>query len=191
MQWRDVEEHLSGALGAAVQVRAVTRPAAEAELTPGERAQLPAGGRRHDWLLGRAALKLLLGGGDTSGIRFPDRCLSLSHAAGRGVAACCAGDQAGVGVDHEGWRRVDPRVTRFFLQDHERGTDDLLRLWTVKEALYKAAPDNARTTFLDYATADPGAMAGPAVDRSGRHFRYASIPVRSGWVTVAVCDGPV
>lgn len=37
---------------------------AVADLTAGERAQMPAGGRRHDWLLGRAAVKLLLGGGD-------------------------------------------------------------------------------------------------------------------------------
>lgn len=191
MRWHEVEGELSAALGAAVQVRAVSRPAAVTELSPGERGQLPAAPlRRHDWLLGRAALKALLAGGDTSAVRFPDRCLSLAHAAGRGVAAACRGDQAGVGVDYEGWRRVEPAVARFFLQDHEGAGTDLLRLWTVKEALFKATPDNAGAAFVDYALADPDAGAGEATDRSGRGFRYASVPVPSGWLTVAVCDGP-
>ena len=179
------------ALGAAVQIRAARRPAALAELSAGERAQLPCTGRRHDWLLGRAALKALLGGRDTSGVRFPNRCMSLSHAAGRGVAASCAGDQAGFGVDYEGWHGMDPRAAPFFLGDHERDGADLLRLWTVKEALFKATPDNAGVAFLDYTVAEAGALEGAATDRSGRGFHYASAAVPSGWLTVAVCDGVV
>ena len=191
MQWRDVEGQLSASLGATVAVRVVSRPVALADLSAGERAQLPrAAGRQQEWLLGRAALKHLLDGGDTSGVRFPDRCLSLTHAAGRAVATSCRGDQVGLGVDYEGPRPVDHRVARFFLQDHERDGADLLRLWTVKEALYKATPDNDQVAFVDYAVVDPEALAGAAHDRSGRAFRYASAHVGSGWVTVAVCHGP-
>ena len=191
MRWRDVEEELSVALGAAVQIRVARRPAALADLSAGERAQLPATGRRRDWLLGRAALKALLGGRDTSDVRFPNRCMSLSHAAGRGVAASCCGGQAGLGVDYEGWHGMDPRAARFFLGDHERDGADLLRLWTVKEALFKATPDNAGVAFLDYTVAEPGALEGGATDRSGRGFHYASAAVPSGLLTVAVCDGLV
>ena len=192
MRWRDVGRHLSIGLGVAVHVHAVSRPVAVADLSTGERAQLPSAARRQqEWLLGRAALKKLMNGGDTSGIRFPDRCLSLTHAAGRAVAASCRGSQAGLGVDYEGWRTVDPRTARFFLQEHEeRDGADLLRLWTVKEALYKATPDNGQVAFLDYGMMSSEARAGAAVDRVGRNFRYASAPVASGWLTVAVCHGP-
>lgn len=191
MRWRDVEERLSVELGATVQVRAVSRPAPVAGLSRGERAQLPRPARRrHEWLLGRAALKQVLDGGDTSGVRFPARCLSLTHSAGRAVAASCRGTQVGLGVDYEGSHPVDPRAARFFLQEHERDSADLLRLWTVKEALYKATPGNGRVAFVDYGVADPEGLAGVAVDRFERDFRYASAPVPGGWLTVAVCDGP-
>ena len=56
------------------------------------------------------------------------------------VAARCDGDQDGLGVDFEGWRPMDPRIARFYLHPDERG--DLLRLWTVKEAVFKATPGN-------------------------------------------------
>lgn len=161
------------------------------ELTVGERAQFPGGLRRGDWLLGRAALRLVLDGSDTSAVRFPNRCLSLTHAGGRAVAAACAGEQAGLGVDYEGWRSVDPRTTRFFLHDHEADGADLLRLWTVKEALYKSTPDNAAAVLLDYHVVDPGATTGVATDRAGRRYRYASSGWSGGWLSVAVCDGSV
>ena len=159
-------------------------PAPVTTLTPGERAQLPDGPRRHDWLLGRAALKAH-GIGDTSTVTFPNRCLSLTHSAGIAVAARCEGDQAGVGVDLEAWRTMDPRAARFFLRPEEQG--DLLRLWTVKEALFKATPDNAGMALVDYALAHPEAHEGLATDRLGRTFEYQSRRRPEGWLTIAVC----
>jgi len=172
---------------------AVSTPVSVSDLTPGELAQVPEGLRRTDWLRGRAALKLLLGQeSDTSTVTFPHRSLSLTHAAGWAVAAGCDADDGGhigLGVDFEGGRRVDPRAARFFLRPHERG--DLLRLWTVKEALFKATPDNGGAMLLDYEVADANALAGTASDRSGRRFRYTSAPLRQGWLTIAVGDAHV
>jgi len=185
MRWRDE------ALGIPVELAATRSPAAVSDLLPGERAQLPDGIRRGDWLRGRAALKLLLGLVDTSTVVFPHRALSLTHAAGLAVAARC-GDgagQVGLGVDFEGWRPMDPRAARFYLRDGEQG--DLLRLWTVKEALFKATPDNHRATLLDYEVTDPAARAGTATDRTGRGFRYSSTCLRQGWLTIAVCGASV
>ncbi len=181
---------MSAVLGVGLEVRTASQPVSVADLSPGERAQLPEGRRGHDWLLGRAALKQLLDGADTCRLSFPHRCLSLTHAAGVAVAARCR-DAAGVGVDYEGWRTVDPRAVRFFLQDHERHGADLLRMWTVKEALFKATPHNDGAVFLDYAVADPTALAGTATDGTGRTFRYVSGRLPHGWLTVAVCDAPV
>ena len=191
---------MAAGLGAPIVLRAATSPADIEELSVGERHQLSeAGGlRRRDWLLGRAALKQLVEGGDTSGVRFPHRCLSLTHSAGVAVAARSDGDQAGLGVDLEGWQAPDPRITRFLLGERENerhragGTpSDLLRLWTVKEALFKATPDNAKVTFLDYELLEPAALVGEAVDRRERKFRYVSGALAEGWLTVAVCDAAV
>jgi hypothetical protein len=171
MRWADIE------------LAEATTPAPLAQLTAGERALLPTGERRHDWLLGRAALKAA-GVGDTSTLVFPHRCLSLTHSAGVAVAARCDGDQAGVGVDLEAWRTIDPRTARFFLRPGEAG--DLLRLWTVKEALFKATPANGGVALVDYEVDDPSALEGTARDRRGRAFEYLSRRRPDGWLTVAV-----
>jgi hypothetical protein len=167
-----------------VDLAVATEPAPLAALSLGELARLPDGPRRHDWLLGRAALKAS-GVGDTSTVAFPNRCLSLTHSAGVAVAARCDGDQAGVGVDLEGWRRIDPRAARFFLRPEERG--DLLRLWTVKEALFKATPANAGVVLVDFALEDCDAAGGTAHDRHGRTFDYLSRRHPEGWLTIAIC----
>jgi hypothetical protein len=183
MRWRE------DALGVVVELAATTSPVAVDALTVGERAQLPDGPRRGDWLRGRAALKALLDDDDTSTVAFPHRRLSLTHSAGMAVAARCDEGQDGLGVDFEGWRTIDPRAARFYLHDHEQG--DLLRLWTVKEALFKATPSNGGAMLLDYRVADPCLLAGDAVDRGGRRFRYASRRRGDGWLTIAVCGAAV
>ncbi len=193
MRWHDeVADDISGRLGVEARLAFATTPATPDDLSPGERAQCPAGLRRNDWLLGRAALKRVLGGGDTSHLRFPSRSLSLSHAGGLAVVVQVDGGQAGVGVDYEPWRVVDPRTARFFLGPHDRerarGEADLLRLWTVKEALWKATPQNLGATLVDYETDDDAEAAGGAVDGRDQVFRYASRSVDGGWLTVAVCD---
>ncbi len=191
MRWPEVADELSGRLGVVVRLAPATTLASLDELTAGERAQLPVGLRRADWLLGRAALKRLLGGADTSGVRFPHQGLSLTHAGGLAVGAQVDGDPGGVGVDYEPGRAADPRTARFFLRARERertSDDDLLRLWTVKEALWKATPGNRAATLLDVEVADPAAPEGGAASGGGRAFRYATRPVRGGWLTVAVCD---
>src|SRR5688500_8593893 len=74
----------------------------------------------------------------------------------------------GVGVDIETGRRPPPRMARFFLTRKERrclgqpSPEQLLRLWTVKEALFKADPLNHRRVLADYALDDPLADAGCA-----------------------------
>ncbi len=145
--------------------------------------------RRQDWLLGRAALKGVLDGADTAGMTFPHPELSLTHAGRIAVAVAAEGEQVGVGVDFEPDRQTDPRMARFFLHEHERVDHDLLRLWTVKEAMLKATPDNDGAQLLDYHLHDPAAATGSATDRRGHTFRYRSTRLAEGPLTVAVCLG--
>jgi len=148
---------------------------------------------RQEWLASRAALRALLGDGqDTSGLVFPHPALSLTHAGGLAVAVRADGAQVGVGIDFEPWRPdVDLRVARFFLTPSEQagagGAQALLRLWTIKEALYKATPDNAPLVMIDFELTDPGATSGEAIGPRGELLRYAGVEVSLGHLTVAVC----
>jgi 4'-phosphopantetheinyl transferase EntD len=151
-------------------------------LSPGERAALQglkAERRRDSWLRGRAALKALLGDIDTSTLRFPHPELSLTHTEDVAVAVACEG-AAGVGVDLE-LRTPSERAARRFLSEAEfaaaGGSDGWLRLWTVKEACFKADLQNKGRTILEYAVQDP-------------RFRHASVRVFGGWLTVALAVAP-
>jgi 4'-phosphopantetheinyl transferase EntD len=201
-------------LGVPVRLTAATRPLDPAQLTDAEACRwrsLPAGPRRTEWLLGRRALHLLLEvlgrEGDSSGLSFPHPGLSLTHAggiavaagvdtaaAGAGVAVC------GLGVDYEPRRSsVDSRLARLFLDTTEqawvdrfgaRGRgDEIMRLWTVKEALFKATPDNRDVTVAAYAVEDPaathGAARGPCPSAS--ELGYASVDLPTGFLAVALC----
>ncbi len=195
MRWPDpaaAEAALSTELRMQVRLRTATVPLAIDELSAGERRvwdRLPdEGPRRTDWLLGRAALKPLLPGADTAAVAFPHRRLSLSHSGPMAVAVSVGGG-VGVGVDLETREGADPRTARFFLHDDQQARDphDVLRLWTVKEALFKATPDNAGGRLFDYRVADARVETGTATNVAGRTFRYASGLLDRHRLTVAVC----
>lgn len=201
-------------LGVRVRLTAATRPLDPSALTDGEAGRwrsLPAGPRRSDWLLGRRALRLLLHvlglEADSSTISFPHPGLSLTHAGGIAVAAGVdTGAEGlgravwGLGVDYEPHRSsVDPRLAGLFLDTREQAwagrfrrrgrRHEILRLWTVKEALFKATPGNGGVTVAAYAVEDPaashGAARGPCPP--GSELRYASIDLPAGFLAVALC----
>lgn len=195
MRWPDIgaaQAAVSDALGLTVTLRLVRRPLAPAELSAGERgiASRLGGQRLESWLLGRAALRAVLDGADTTRATFPAPGLSLTHGANLAVAARCAARAGGLGVDFEGWRPVDPRTARFYLADgeHADAAVDLLRLWTVKEALLKATLDNRAegAVLLDYRVDDVGDVVGTATDGRGRRLRYVAGYLPEGPLAVAV-----
>ncbi|MGQ0743842.1 MAG: 4'-phosphopantetheinyl transferase family protein [Acidimicrobiales bacterium] len=123
----EVAEWASAALGWEVRLAMTTDGLAPGNMTAGERRQFQvfdSPQRRADWSRGRAALKNLLGGADTSTVTFPHPWLSISHSGSVAVAAALPGlgDAAcgpGLGVDYEASRSVDDRAIRFFLHPHE------------------------------------------------------------------------
>lgn len=113
-------------------------------------------------------------------VAFPHPTVSLTHAGGLAVAVCTEGT-AGVGVDHEPWRAVDPRMLRFFLTPDD-APGDPLRLWTVKEALFKATADNGSYVLTDFTVVDGSTGRGPR----GEHLTYATTDLPTGPLTIAV-----
>jgi len=103
----------------------------------------------------------------------------------------------GVGVDLETNRSVHPDTARFFLTEGEQewlkslgrpdSSEDLLRLWTVKEALLKADPETGKM-LGDYAIEDPSQWTGNAYpkDRKFLRFRYSSLQVDGGFLSIAI-----
>jgi acyl carrier protein len=125
---------------------------------------------------------------------------SVSHTEEVSVAAAAIGSRARIGIDLEADRPADPRTGRFFLNDHELawlGTAaarqaEHLRLWTVKEALFKSDPGNADTVLLSYRLADPAARSGYARrEPGGVLFGYGSARLGERHLSVAAClPGP-
>jgi phosphopantetheinyl transferase len=202
-----IDSHLAeaaaGFLGVDLVIAVCREPLPADTLAPGEKRRLDSfrhSGRREDWLRGRGALKGLLRElgrpEDTSDLAFPHPRFSLTHAAGAGIAAGIRGDRAfGLGVDFEAPRRLRPETERFYLDPRERkalagfeGERDALRLrlWTLKEALFKADPENKGRVLRNYRLrnplADQGVAEGPDADWI---FRYVSVAFESGFLSVA------
>ncbi len=203
-------EHLAREFGAALggdfAIAVRRQPLDPRDLTQGERLRFEAfthAARREEWLRGRHALKALLqlrhADPDTSRIRFPHPTLSLTHAAGLALAAAAHNPQMrGLGIDYEALRPMRLESMRFFLQDAEQKSltppvtpTALLRLWVVKEALFKADLDNARRGLRHYRLENPHAGSGAAKYTDGTMittFRYASLEWGGGFVCLAVAE---
>ena len=135
-------------------------------------------------------------------MKFPQHSYSISHC--RETVFCAlATDRRihGLGVDLELDRAIPPTADRLYLSEREQrileagsaySNTDLLRVWTVKEALFKADMENRRRGWLfSYECFDPCRISGRAWVRSkpaANRFRFASIPFRSGYLSLAVND---
>jgi phosphopantetheinyl transferase len=198
-----IERLVSGALGVEVAVVVAREPAPAEDLTAPERARLaafPTQARQDEWRLGRAALKGALRAigetPDTAAIELPHRRVSLTHSGGVAIATATRDASAGrIGVDLEVDRAPRMAMARFFLQPREEAwvcalpaserARALLRLWTIKEAVFKADPGNASATLRDYRLDSPGESPGGAA-RGGARFAYVETTWERGSLAVAV-----
>ena len=162
--------------------------------------------RYFDWILGRSALKKVFEhlnkSIDVTKISFPNEYFSISHtkdcAVAIGILNSCESSN-GVGIDLELNRKVDVKHTRYYLSKYEsdlvNSNDDLLRLWTVKEALFKADPNNDGGILKYYNVKNPKTLKGEAINKKGDTFYYNSIKnpadkflggKRGGWMSWAI-----
>lgn len=152
-----------------LDVAFATEPLDPDDLEPAERARYEAlptfGPRRIDWLRGRRALRSVHG---------PHR--SLSHTSGLAVAVAA---RQPVGVDIE-VRQPSERGRRFFVRPDDTPAD-LLHVWTVKEATFKADPDNAGRILRDYRL-DGSVSIGP----DGSSYDHVTTPLTGGLLSIAV-----
>ena len=94
---------------------------------------------------------------------------SLTHSGDVAVAVAVPPDvrTIGIGIDLEHDRPIKPGMVRLICSEHERAwlaslpaerqAAEVLRLWTAKEALYKADPAQGDAIVAEYSLAHPGA----------------------------------
>lgn len=124
---------------------------------------------------------------------------SLTHAGGQGFALALRNSSyRGVGLDFEVWRDLDGRHQRLMLTRRENAlvgnasSRDLLRIWTVKEALFKADCNGQQRWVTSYELDQPARRTGTArVVNQGRvrRFRYLSLELPGGILSAAFALG--
>lgn len=124
----------------------------------------------------------------------------MTHSGRYAIAAGCKNTNQGIGIDYEVGRYPRNEAARFFLTSDEMDSlnnldesskkSHLLRLWTVKEALFKSNPENGNTWYTEYILKNPLAAAGEAFcPVSDKHFRYASIKTEKSYISLAIHKG--
>lgn len=164
--------------------------------------------RKQSWLRARCALKSLMKSvgdqTDTSLVPLPDKRYSISHADDIAVAVARLDDNPqGMGVDLEKCRSLKSGAERFFLNATEKEwldtcnaaqrDDERIRLWTVKEAVYKSDCIAQDGVFKNYSMESPadhfGNVRHDTEQGAIRSFRYASTRLsKELWLTVSLLE---
>jgi len=162
--------------------------------------------RRHSWLLGRAALYNLssiskLNFNEIALTKFPSPIISLSHTDALAVAvACPAGAQLGVGLDVQSHREIPLKSLRLFLTSNELKSFEgfqeedkqqkALLIWTQKEAVFKATPQNDNVLLSAFELNDLGSLENNASFLAGGlSYRVKSWIFSKVTISVAFCVG--
>ncbi len=189
----NLSEVFSVALHRPVVVIATQSPLSIEDLTPLElkyfALHVENSPREGSWLKGRNALRQVLSACDdivdTTEVTFPNLRYSLTHSGEWALAAgLLEAPFKGLGIDYQTGKPPSDKALRIFLTPEEQincQSQDRLRLWTLKEALFKADMNNTQTRFVDYVIHDIPTLAGETND-----FRYASVAVLDGWVSLAI-----
>lgn len=200
-----LESTLGTPLGLHLRMRMASGPVREENLSTPARLRFESvkgTPRESAWLLGRRALETLhteVGDcPDIETLEFPNPRFSLTHSADVALAvADTSGALGGIGIDLEMGTRIQAAAARFFLTRREqdwvqrqpagRRSHHLLRLWCVKEAVFKANPENPGTVLGDHELLEPADSCGKARAATGRTMEYTSWCESRTCVALAVC----
>jgi 4'-phosphopantetheinyl transferase EntD len=204
-----LKQYFSHVLGLPLVLSIAVDPLPINELSDGEQ-QVFSTSRHPKWqastLLGRNALKQTLRKlrlpSDTSKLSFPHKQLSLSHCGDVAIAVGSKSTQ-GLGIDILNNRIPRAGSERFYLTEDEKqwlaqqsknqaDSDNAThrqRLWTMKEALFKANLNNANhRLYTSYQINTPLENTGTATDAANQSYRYATWQDGSLVITVAVAN---
>lgn len=204
LEQHTLTQFFSSSFDIPLSIACADEPLDTKQLLPSERgiySSFTVESRATDWLKGRRALKQLLPESDTARLRFPNSLCSLTHSGNIAVAvAANCHSIRGIGIDLEFYRRVNPKTAKLFLSRDELGylnelennhaARELIRLWTIKEALFKSDPENESRWLSDYRLKNPSANRGVAtIVQTAATIDYSCAPTGSGVLSIAVNPG--
>lgn len=147
--------------------------------------------------LGKLLTELHLGPSEKADdLCFPQQRVSLSHSGCWSIALGTSSMKPrGIGIDFESNINMDAASTRLFLSQRERmrlgaNTSQALRIWSIKEAIFKSDPDNNNHRVWNYELFNPASHRGRAFrDGCNKTFYYFSLILLEGVLAVSVCTG--
>ncbi len=161
-------------------------------------------GRFHaSWFLGRAVARKLFSyleiPIEATTLMMSQNKISLSHTKNNAYAIGISeytNGTFGIGLDVELSRTMQRDWGRFFLTPSEQQwlsnipesslSNTMIRLWTLKEALFKADLNNRQFDLPDYQLKDPSQWTGDAFNIHNKlAFRYYSLKLDSIWLAIA------
>jgi 4'-phosphopantetheinyl transferase EntD len=202
MQMKQLEIDLRRRLNGPVYLASARAPLAEHLLDSADRQRLASfttADRKNQWLRGRSALSAVAAKLDIetqlSALNPPCPGISLTHNDRISIAAGISTAQ-GIGIDLESWRQIEPAMLRCFLTETEQeqltvaSNFTRLRLWTVKQALFKASAANQGLLLTDFEMDEIAEMTGRArnCSRANSELRYTSFMLRQGLLSIAIED---
>ena len=200
MNMRRLELDLKRRLNKSIRLASARAPLAEKFLDSTDQQRLASFTtveRKNQWLRGRRALSAVAEANNfespLSSLNPPCSGFSLTHNGKISVAAGIGASQ-GIGVDFESWRQLETAMLRWFLTATEQqqltvpSNFTRLRLWTVKEALFKASAENQDLLLTDLEVYQVTAMTGRARNctRANSSLHYTSFMLRQGLLSIAI-----
>lgn len=202
MKMKQLEIDLRRRLNGPVYLASARAPLAEHLLDSTGRQRLASfttTDRKNQWLRGRSALSAVAAKLDIetqlSALNPPCPGISLTHNDSISIAAGISTAQ-GIGIDFESWRQIEPAMLHCFLTETEQeqltvaSNFTRLRLWTVKQALFKASAANQGLLLTDFEMDEIAEMTGRArnCSRANSELRYTSFMLRQGLLSIAIDD---
>lgn len=197
-----LEIDLRRRLNAPVSLASARAPLAEDQLDSTTRQRLASfttTARRNQWLRGRSALMAIAAKLDIeprlAALNPPCPGISLTHGDKISIAAGISPAQ-GIGIDFESWRQIQTGLLGCFLTKAEQAQLTVpsnftrLRLWTVKQALFKASGANRELRLTDFeidAVAETTSRARNC-NRANSELRCTSFMLRQGLLSIAIED---
>jgi len=197
-----LEIDLRRRLKAPISLVSARAPLAEDQLDSTTRQRLlsfTTADRRNQWLRGRSALMTIAAKLDIeprlAALNPPCPGISLTHGDRISIAAGISPAQ-GIGIDFESWRQIETGLLRCFLTEAEQeqltvpSNFTRLRLWTVKQALFKASAANRRLRLTDFEIDEVAETTSRArnYSRANSELRCTSFMLRQGLLSIAIED---
>lgn len=104
-------------------------------------------------------------------------------------------DICGIGIDLEIDRELNTRTARMFLSPKELSelenpsNEELLKLWTIKEAIFKSTPENNGLFLRNFEIKNRDSQKGSAfcINNPENEYVFSSLRIDAGIISVAIC----